>query len=145
MVKAMIFYSDESVGFIMNKTNMRLKNELAQNIKPHGVTPEQWGILNRLWEKDGISQKDLSGKSFKDQPTTARILDILEKKGLVERRANPADRRTYLLFLTDEGLDLRNRLVPLALKTLEKALKGFSKEEVDKLMEWLNKIYSNLD
>lgn len=122
-----------------------MKNELSRVFKPYGVTPEQWGLLNRLWEKDGVSQKDLSQVSFKDQPTTARILDHLEKKGLVRRMASPADRRTTLLFLTDRGKEMRGLLVPLAERTLEMALRGFSDEEMGNLKGMLNRIYSNLE
>jgi DNA-binding MarR family transcriptional regulator len=49
----MNFKLDESLGFILNKVNTKLKNELLQRLKEKDVTPEQWAILNCLWEQEG--------------------------------------------------------------------------------------------
>lgn len=133
-----------TLGFILNVTNSKVKNELCRNLKPYDITPEQWGLINILFNEDGISQRELSEKSFKDQPTTTRILDNLEVKGLIKRQINPEDRRTFMIFLTDKGRNLRDTLLPIAKKTIQKALTGFKEEEIDQLKMWLNKIYNNL-
>ena len=39
------------------------------------MTPEQWAVLNRLWEKDDVTQNDLAERTFKDQPNIGRILE----------------------------------------------------------------------
>lgn len=140
----MKFPLDESFGFILNRTNQKLKHEFQLNLKAYDITPEQWGLLGRLWEKNGITQRELSDVSFKDQPTTARILDKLEKKGLICRKANPEDRRTFLIFLTERGWELQDILIPIAEKTLHKALWSLTIDEVKQLKVWLNKIYHNL-
>lgn len=141
----MKFTVGDTIGFLISRTNYKLKHELNHNIKPFNVTTEQWGIVNTLWNNDGISQKELSGRVHKDQPTTARILDKLENKGFVKRRASPDDRRTFLIYLTEEGRNLRERLAPLSEKTLEKAMGDFSDEEINQLKKMLNRIYNNLD
>lgn len=141
----MRFPLDESLGFILNRTNTKLKKEFHRNLRIYDITPEQWGVLGRLWEKDGLTQRELSNRSFKDQPTTARILDKLEKKGLISRAANPEDRRTFLIHLSEQGWDLQAKLIPLAVATLHKALHGFNNEEVEQLRVWLNRIYENLE
>lgn len=141
----MDFSLDESFGFIIYQTHLRLKNNLNHSFKPFDMTTEQWGILNRLWEKDGVSQRDLSEKTHKDQPNVTRILDKLEQKGLIRREPNPDDRRAFSIFLTEEGRNLKNQLVPLAVNSLEKALQGFTPEEVQALKASLNRIYNNLE
>lgn len=135
----------DTIGFLISRTNYKLRNELHHNIKPFNVTTEQWGIINTLWNNDGISQRELSGKAYKDQPTTARILDKLEKKGFVERRASPDDRRTFLIYLTDEGRKLRERLAPLSEKTMKKAMQDFTDTEIKQLRNMLNRISNNLE
>lgn len=140
----MNFSLDDSIGFLLHRTDTRAKNELMQTLKPFDVTPEQWGSLNRLWEQDGIPQKELAARIFKDQPTTARILKKMESKGLVTRQVDPDDRRVYLVFLTDKGRDLKEKLIPLAVIVLIKALKGFEKEEIEQLRGMLNRIHRNL-
>lgn len=141
----MSFSLDESLGFIIYKTHLRLKNNLNQSFKPFDLTTEQWGILSRLWEKDGVSQKDLAEKTHKDQPNITRILDKLVQKGLIRRELNPGDRRAFSVFLTKEGYDLKGHLVPIAESSLKKALKGFTSEEVQTLKDSLNTIYDNLE
>ncbi|MBK5262088.1 MAG: MarR family transcriptional regulator, partial [Peptostreptococcaceae bacterium] len=71
---------EQNLGFIISRTNTKIKNNLAKALKPYNITHEQWPLLKWLWVQDGISQKELSEKSFKDQPTTARILDKLEQR-----------------------------------------------------------------
>jgi len=122
-----------------------MKNKLAKALKPYNVTQEQWPLLIRLWVKDGVSQKELSEKCFKDQPTTARILDKLERRGLIRRQANTEDRRVSLIYLTSEGHDMRGPLIPIARQALEQALQGLSEQEQDQLKNLLNRIGGNLD
>ncbi len=55
----MNFKLDDSLGFILNKVNTKLKNELFQRLKENDVTPEQWAILNCLWEQESITPKEL--------------------------------------------------------------------------------------
>lgn len=122
-----------------------MKNNLAKALKPYNVTQEQWPLLKWLWVQDGISQKELSEKSFKDQPTTTRILDKLEQRGLIRRQANSVDRRVSLIYLTSEGREIRGLLIPLARQALEQALQGLSEQEQVQLKNLLNRIGDNLD
>ena len=141
----MIFQLDKSMGFILSRTNTRMKNNLLHSFKAYDVTPEQWAVLNRLWEREEISPKELAELTSKDQPTTVRILTKLEKKGFITRRVNPNDNRAFLISLTSEGRELKDKLIPLAFEVLEKALKDIDKKQVEEVMAVLNKIYKNLD
>lgn len=134
----------DSLGFILNRTNTKLKNALIQSFKPYDITPEQWGLLKHLWEQDEISPKHIAELTFKDQPTTVRILEKLENKGLIFKEVNPDDNRSYFVYLTDRGRELKSILIPLAQKKLSKALTGIDKQDVQKLIQLLNRIYENL-
>ncbi|WP_243454392.1 MarR family winged helix-turn-helix transcriptional regulator [Desulfosporosinus fructosivorans] len=134
-----------NLGSIIGKTNAKMKNNLARALKPYNVTHEQWPLLKWLWVQDGISQKQLSEITFKDQPTITRILDKLERRGLIRRQADPVDRRISLIYLTREGQEIRAALTPLALQALDHALQGLSEQEQDELKNLLNRISDNLD
>lgn len=136
---------DQSLGFIISTTHIKMKNNLTKALKPCHVTVEQWAVLNRLWEQDGISQKELSEKSLKDQPTTARILDKLEQRGLIRRALDSEDRRAFLIYLTSEGWDIRGLLTGLAHQAMTQSLKGLSEQEQLLLKNLLNRIIDNLD
>lgn len=141
----MKFSLDEFSGFMIYKTSLKLKNALSQEFRAFDITPEQWGVLNRLWEKDGISQRKLAEKTFKDQPNITRILDKLERKGVIRREANPNDRRAFLIFLTEDGLKLKDKLVPSAINCMNKAFTGISNDEVEQLKTILKKICANIE
>ncbi|SFG11182.1 transcriptional regulator, MarR family [Desulfotomaculum arcticum] len=141
----MTFKLDDSLGFILNRTNTRMKNTLLHHFKNYDVTPEQWAVLNRLWEREGISPKKLAKLTSKDQPTTVRILSKLEKKGFITRQVNPKDSRAYLISLTSEGRELKDKLFPLAFAALDKAIKGLDEKQVEEVKVVLNKIFENLD
>lgn len=140
----MNFIMDESLGFILNRTSVAIKKEFTKRLKPYDLTPEQWSILNRLGEEDGLTQKNLAERTYKDQPNTARMLDKLEKKGLLKRAANPEDRRGFLIFLTARGRALRERIIPLTTKLNEDAALGLEREEYRQLISLLGRVYENL-
>ncbi len=141
----MAFNLDNSLGFILNRTNTRMKNNLLHKFKDYDITPEQWAVLNRLWVRDGIPPKELAELTSKDQPTTVRILLKLENKGFILRKVNPEDNRSFLIFLTPKGQELKNTLIPLAFEALDKAARGIDKNKIEVAKYVLNQIYKNLE
>lgn len=141
----MTFRLRNSLGFILNRTNTKMKNNLLHYLKDYDVTPEQWAVLNCLWDQDGISPKELAELTSKDQPTTVRMLSKLEKKGFITRQVNPDDNRAYFIYLTSKGKELEDKLYPLAFKALDKAIKGIEKKQIEEVKSVLNKIFDNLD
>ena len=141
------FNLDESYGYLINLAAQRLKYELHQvfQAKGYDITPEQWAVLNRLWEQDGLSQVELAERTFKDKPGTTRILNLLEKKGVVLRRRDAEDGRVLHVFLTKVGKDLKEKLIPCAEEVLVKSGQNLSKEEVLQLKHILTKILTNLE
>lgn len=135
---------DDSLGFILNKVNTKLKNEFFQQLKENDVTPEQQAILCCLWEQEGITPKELSDLTCKDKPNTNRILEKLITKGLVVRKSHPVDKRAFQIFLTDSGLALRKQIIPKANQLVEKATKGIEEHKVIELKKMLNQIYDNI-
>jgi DNA-binding MarR family transcriptional regulator len=141
------FRLDESLGYLINRTAMRLKRELQQAFKANGykVTPEQWAILNRLWEQEGLSQVELAELTFKDKPNITRMLEVLEREKLVFRQPDENDHRAYKVFLTAEGQQLKEKLIPLAVKVLERGQRDLSAEDIRQVSKVLNTIYYNFD
>ena len=140
----MKFNLDDALGFILSKVNTKLKNEFFQQLKEYDVTPEQWAILCRLWEQEGITTKELSDLTCKDKPNTNRILEKLITKGLVVRKSHPVDKRAFQIFLTDIGWALREQLIPKANQLLEKATRGIEEHKVIELKKMLNQVYDNI-
>jgi MarR family transcriptional regulator, organic hydroperoxide resistance regulator len=141
------FNLDDSFGYLINLAAQRLKYELHQTFQAKGydITPEQWAVLNRLWEEDGLSQVELAERTFKDKPGTTRILNLLEKKGIVVRRPDENDGRVLRVFLTKIGRDLKDKLIPCAEEVLIKSGKNLTKDEITQFKLSLHRILNNLE
>lgn len=136
---------DDSLGFLLNKTNLRLKSELLRCARTYEVTAEQWGLLNYIAECEGITQAELSDRTLKDRPNIGRITDKLTAKGLIERRPHPSDKRSHCLYVTIAGSHLRTELIPIVSNILAKATTNIDVAELAQLQATLQKIYDNLE
>lgn len=135
---------DDAIGFIINSTGRNLILLLNHKFTQYGITSEQWSLLKRLEEQDGVSIKDLTHRVEKDQGNVTRILDVLEKRELVKRTPNPDDKRSSLVFLTEEGKGLMENLIPIDEELQEVILNGVSKEELTLFKKIISKINDNV-
>lgn len=102
-------------------------------------------VLTRIYKQQEINQKKLAEKSGKDQATLARILDILQRKGLVERLADKYDRRAYNVILTKKGKDLKEKIAPVIESAYDNILYNISDEHLAIWKEVLLKMSENMD
>jgi len=85
----------------------------------------------------------LAEKTFKDAPTVTRIIDLLCKKELTERRSDPNDRRRFKIYLTPIGQAKIKQVLPVVLDLRKQGIKGLSREEYDTLIRILDTIFNN--
>ncbi len=141
----MDFRLEESLGFILNKTNTKLKNQLFQRFKEDDITPEQWSVLTCLWEQEGISPKELADLIYKDKPNTNRILEKLQAKGLILRKLHPTDRRAYQIYLTERGWAIKDKLIVKVTQLQDEVTAGMEQAKVEEMKRLLNQMYANLN
>ena len=108
------------------------------------ITTEQWSILYHLWKEDGLSQQELCNRTFRDKPSITRLIDNLEKLKLVKRIASKEDRRINTVYLTDAAKLLQDATIELANQTMDEALVGVTKSEIDTVKKVLQQVYDNL-
>lgn len=132
-----------TLGSLLGTAYRRLSTQFARVLKPFGITPEQWTVLHTIACHENINQKAVAAYVDKDQPTTARIVELLEKKGLITRTVSDSDRRAYLLQATQEGMNLIETTVPMERNHLESAFKGLTPAQLDELRLMLNTIRRN--
>ncbi|MFD0674546.1 MarR family winged helix-turn-helix transcriptional regulator [Cohnella sp. GCM10027633] len=121
----------DSIGYIIANADRKLSSNLAQLFQPYGVTSEQWAVLYALHANDGVNQKELARLTDKDPANVTRILDQLERKGLVARMANPNDRRSYTMRITRKGMDVARQLLPIEQRFVAEIVSGISEEELE--------------
>lgn len=135
--------AEHSIGFLLNRTARRMSAALAARFEPYDITPEQFGVLRRLAEEDGITQKELAERTAKDQTNMTRLLDQLERKGLIERRQKADDRRCYLIYGSAKGHRLGETLAPIEEEAMGEMLAGLSEMQIAELRRTLDVIASN--
>lgn len=84
-------------------------------------------------------------RSGKDQPSITRILDVLDKKGFIQRKPDPGDRRAYLIYATPAVQELMNETVPLELSLNDELIAGISDEQLQTLDQIMKQINANID
>lgn len=101
---------NDPIGRLLYLTTMALKNHLENRLKPFELTAEQFHVLKCVSEEGRVTQNRIGEAVVKSPGNMTRILDRLEKKGCIERRTNPEDRRSTLIHLTVNGEELLTRV-----------------------------------
>ncbi len=135
---------DDNIGTMLAQVARLLRRSFDERARSIGVTRPQWQVLSLLMHHAGINQGGLADILEVEPITLGRMVDRLQDAELVERRADPADRRAWRLHLTPKAEALIEQLRPYALETFELALEGIAEAERDSLMATLDRMRSNL-
>ena len=137
---------EKALPFLIHACYQQIRSVTYKEFGSHGLelTPEQWIVLVRLWEKDGQSQSALSEQTLRDAPTMSRILDTMQKGGLVTRVVDEQDARSRLVKLTRAGKALQPQLIPVAKRIVARLEQGISERDLEVTHRTLAKMLSNL-
>ena len=136
---------NNSIGRLLYQTTQAMNIHAEKVLKPYDLTVEQFILLKNMPENEALSQNQLCEIVKKSAANVTRILDRLEKKTFVKRKQNPADRRSTLLVLTDQGKEMVEKVHSLFESFSDYLTKGISSQEQDLLIQLLHKIQGNLD
>ncbi|MBS0221696.1 MAG: MarR family transcriptional regulator [Proteobacteria bacterium] len=136
---------DSYLPYLLNRAGARIATAFGEEVRPLGASLQMWRVLAALRERDGRRMGDLSFTTSIEVSTLTRLVDQMEKKGLVDRRDDPADARVVLLHVTADGKRLTRRIVPIAERYEKVALKGFAPVEAQVLRAALRRLYANMD
>lgn len=140
------FKRGELYSVINGMASTAVARRLQKNFRAAGleVTIEQWSILYHLWKEDCLSQQELCNRTFRDKPSITRLIDNLEKQKLVKRISSAEDKRINLVCLTESARELQETTLKIANETMDEALIGVSREEIEMVKNVLQKVYDNL-
>jgi DNA-binding MarR family transcriptional regulator len=139
------FVIEDSTSQLVSVAARLFARALQTRFAEHDVGTGQWPLLLYLWEKDGLSQKQLSRRVQIEEPTTTRTLDRMERDGLVRRVRDETDRRRINVYLTERGNLLRDELVPYAQEVNALATHGLSEQDKAKINSLLTYMIARLD
>ena len=138
-------FADESLALLIAASRRRIKQVAWELTRPHGVTPQQFGIIMTLYSKGSQSLSTLADRMGVDNPTACRLLNKLSERKLVQTEVDPADRRRFCIELTAKGRKLGDTLIDSA-HTLADAIEfGFSASEGEALRHSLRRVMANMD
>jgi MarR family transcriptional regulator for hemolysin len=135
---------NRELAFAINDVARLLRTNADQKAAQFGMTRAKWAVLARLDRFEGLKQNELAEMLDLQPITLTRLLDRLSDNGLVERRADPDDRRAKRLFLTPAARPLLEQLSNLGEELMETALAGLGPSEVASLLAHLSTVKENL-
>ncbi|MDA9009622.1 MarR family winged helix-turn-helix transcriptional regulator [Alphaproteobacteria bacterium] len=140
----MEFEKEKSAGYLVNHMARLFAAGLLERIAPLGIVIGQFPVLLELWQKDGVTQKDLLEELDLEQATLANTLNRMERDGLITRTKHPSDARAQLIWLSERALSIRTQAYQAAQDQNEAALKVLSKTEQDQFMGLMQRIIAGV-
>jgi DNA-binding MarR family transcriptional regulator len=134
------FDAANSIGALVNRVRIKLVDALDAELASLDISSAQYVILMQLASGGQKSASDLCRGISYDPGAMTRMLDRLERRGLIRRVPNPNDRRASLLELTSEGKAVYPKLRAYAVSVNNRALRGFTKAEAKQLEALLTRI-----
>lgn len=136
---------NDRLAHLVKDATRSLNRGLQRRLAEHSVSFGHWAFLRILWNRDGLTQRELSEQAGLMEPTAYAALLAMEKLGYVERNPAPeGEGRKVFVHLTKAGRALKNVLVPLAVEVNELAIAGVSAEDVAATRRTLFAIVRNL-
>ena len=137
---------ENSLGFAIKNASKSLERALDVELRgQYGLSGGQWKVIIVLSIQNGLSQKDLAEKIFVDSTTLVPIIDGMEKKGLVERRTDPKDRRNNNVFLTAKSESFVDSIMEIILRMRKIFFKNISESYLEFAKNILKKLTVNAD
>ena len=135
----------ESTGYALAKVCRAHRGNVGELLSEVGLHVGQEMVLIELWERDGLRGGELAERLGVEPPTVTKMIRHLESCGLVERRQDPQDARSFRAYLTEEGRSLEGPVARCWERVEEKTFAGMSVGERRNFHRLLAKVRANLD
>lgn len=129
---------EQCVNFVLTKAQQSVHQLFKAELAPYGVTPGQYAVLKCLWDENGQTGKQLAERLFLDGSTVTGVMDRMEQKGLIIKKADPRDRRALQVNLTDKGRNLEEPLTKVIEEANQKALRRLDEARANELKQLLH-------
>ena len=128
------------IPYLLFQMVSRLSSAMLEHARPLGITVARFRVLAQLVDTDGIRIRDLVRECAVEQSAMSRVVDQLERDGLVTRRAGSGDNRAVTVWLTAEGRKTYEAAFPHALDVVNEATGDLSDAEVRQLIGLLQRM-----
>ena len=137
----------KQAGVWVNIFNCKLKKHIAAVFKKEGInlTAEQFLVMDALWNQGEMTQQTIAYIIQKDKNSVTQFIDNLEKKGLVQRVVDSADRRVNNIKLSKTGLAMKENTKRVAIAAINDILEGIPEEDLKTFVKVLNRACDNIE
>lgn len=135
---------DRDLLFLLADVGRLVRTHADRKARESGMTRAQWVILARLERQNGLTQRDLAALLEVEPITVARLLDRLQARGLIERRADPADRRVWRVHLTPAAAAVLRQIAAYRATLHEEITAGLEPAAVERVVNALLRMKANL-
>ena len=136
----------KEIAVYLNLAACQFKQYTATALRNNHIdlTPEQFLLIDLLWNQGPMSQQKLADSMHKDKNSITKLVDALEAKGFVERQRDKNDRRSNTVVPTEKSQAIKDRTKEFGISMLDDMLEGISEEELRSFLSTLDKISKNL-
>ncbi len=135
---------DHDFGFLISDVARLVRKHFDRRAACHGLTRVQWRALRRLFRSEGITQAALAEQLEIEPIAVGRVLDRLQAAGFVERRADPADRRVWRLYLTARAREVAADMERIGYEARQDIARGMPASELATMTALLERIKERL-
>ncbi|KMS59632.1 transcriptional regulator [Novosphingobium barchaimii LL02] len=132
------------VGLRMTIVSRLQRNNFDRKVAALNVTRSQWAMIAIVARYPGSTQRTVAEYLEMSEASAGRLIDRLCADGLLERRDRKDDRRARAVYLTEQAKPLLDLLGAIAAESEKRMFAGFSDEEVDRLLDYMTRIYENV-
>ena len=137
----------KQLGVFLNYVHNRFKLYFNESMETAGfkITAEQFLLLDTLWNEGPLSQQKIADMMLKDKNSVVKLVDSLEARGLVRRRANPEDRRQNIVSTTPKCDKMCDPVKDAALAAVARVTNGLTESELDTFIKVMDVMAQNMD
>ena len=137
----------KKIAVNINILNCSLIKYFAKELNKNDInlTPEQYLVMDVLWDAEMLSQQAIADIIQKDKNSVTKFIDSLEKKGLVYRAVNKNDRRINNIIVSEEGMKLKDKTTEVAINMMNNVLKDINEDDLMTFDKVMNQMKDNID
>jgi Transcriptional regulators len=138
---------NKQVGVFLNLVHNRFKQYITVIFNERGfdMTPEQFLVMDTLWDEGIMSQQQIANTILKDKNSVVKLIDGLEKKGLVKRIADKQDRRQNLIEITSNAIKIKDEVTDIAMEAVNRIIKDIPQNDMYVFIKVLSEMAKNMN
>ncbi len=134
----------EVLGYMLGASSKLIKRTMENYLRKYDITTSQWAVLKLLDTRIPLTQSQIANELLGDKATIGEVIQRLYEKDYIEKSFSKNDRRAYLISLTPKAKNAVKDIERMVNEVTEKAIKGFTEDDIQLLYKFLNQIIDNL-